>query len=209
MSIRSSIKYILIFFSLLIFTILLFFYRSYAEYEKALYALEHSGIDTSITHFGRSITWYVPGNPYTKKSINMLFNLGEQAEKKGENKRALDAYRTVRSSLFASRSFYTPGKGHIAEAEKRIEHILLKDKVIASKFGKEFIKKAFSIRTGTNIAWTIIMEIGLIGWIGTVIVYILGGGKIRFRHLSLGIVPYGLVVFLVFYSMWIIGMSKA
>jgi hypothetical protein len=206
---RFSIKYILIFFSLLIFTILLFFYRSYAEYEKAYYALERGDVDIAITHFGWSIKWYIPGNPYVKKSIHMLFNLGEQSEERGEDKRALAAYRTVRSSLFASRSFYTPGKSHIAEAEKRIALILLKDKPIASKFGKEFIRKAFRIKTGTHIIWTIIMEIGLIGWVGIVIICILGGGKIRFRHLSFSMIPYGLIIFVVFYSMWIIGMARA
>jgi len=160
-------------------------------------------------HFGRSIKWFLPLNPYVKKSINMLFAIGEKLEREGKNKKALFAYRTVRSSLFACRSFYTPGKVYIETAEKKIENLLLRDKTIANNLGKTFIEKAFNIKTDTNIIWTILMELGLLGWVGTVITYILKNGEIRVYQFSLKIIPYGVIIFLLFYLLWIVGMLKA
>jgi hypothetical protein len=57
-----------------------------------------------------------------------------------------------------------------------------------------------------NIYWTLVLEVGLLGWIGTVIWLILGYDlkKQTSRYLS----KWG-VLFLFFFAVWIVGMMKA
>ena len=61
-------------------------------------------------------------------AVACLWQLGTEAEARGEISLALEAYQTLRSSLYAVRSFYIPYQSWIPKSEARIAPLLAKTK---------------------------------------------------------------------------------
>jgi len=169
----------------------------------------------AITFFDRSMHWYAPFNPYIDKSAESLWEISEQAEQINDERLHLFAIETIKNSFYSSRSFYTPGTEWIKRCDDKIQNIIknkneeifkVKDEIESQdKTDKQVI-----VYNDPDILWTIVLEIGLFGWIGAVLGFI-------FYYLR----PYlktrkyihnywfWILVAAVSYSIWIIGLIKA
>jgi len=206
---------ILSFFLLLVFLKVNIHSRN--EYQRAEAALQNNNLEQAITHFNRAIHWYSPGNKAIKDSIQGLWKIGIQAENNGDYGLALQAFRALRSSLYSARSFYTPYPDWIEKCDDRISTILTRQKYppapdesspTASLMRKKEILKILKTPTEPNVLWSIIVEIGFLGWIVSSIGFIFRvfTGQKGFnpkRAIFWGI----LIIF--FYTFWIVGMLNA
>ena len=188
---------------------------SIKEYEKGEKSFGKGDIEAAIAHYQRSIQWYTPFNTYVSRSAERLWEIGNKAEKKGEDNLALKAYQELRSSLYSVRSFYTPYPEWIERCNDKISSLVAK-KEPYSKANKEKSfgeRKAESLKIlkkdyAPNVFWSILLEIGFIGWIGCAIGFIFRvftgekGFDVR-RALLWG----GLII--IFYALWIVGMMRA
>lgn len=186
--------------------------ENFAEGEK--YFNEKQYIK-AITFFDRSMHWYSPFNPYIDRSAEYLLKICEQAEQTNDERLSLFAIETIRNSFYSSRSFYSPGADWIKRCDDKIRYIINNQNEEILKVKDEFksqdkTNKQVIVYNDPDILWTIVLEIGLFGWIGAVLGFI-------FYYLR----PYlktrkyihnywfWLLVAAVSYSIWIIGLIKA
>lgn len=188
---------------------------SISEFKKAEKAFLEANYEEAITHYERSIHWYTPRNRYVARSIERLWEIGNGAEDSDSDELALRSFRSLRSSLYAVRSFYTPYPEWIERCDDKISSLVAK-KEPYSKADKEKTfkeRKADSLKTlkrdyAPDVFWSIFLEIGFLGWIGCAVGFIFRvfTGEKGFdgrRALLWG----GLIM--AFYALWIIGMMRA
>jgi len=190
------------------------FYGSMNAYHQGETYLKENKIIKAVTFFDRAIRWYTPFNTFVSKSVARLWAIGEEAEQRSDIKLALIAFRTIRRGFYASRSIYQPGSEWIERCGARIDYL---NRVVHS--GKEIpvsseTKKGYTPESqkavSPNIIWTVILEIGFLGWIVSVICFILNISRHKGEHrypISSVIIYTGLTI--VFFTVWIIGMMKA
>ena len=188
---------------------------SIKEYKRGEASFGKGDIEAAIVHYQRSIQWYTPFNTYVSSSAERLWKIGNKAEEKGEDELALKAYQELRSSLYSVRSFYTPYPEWIERCNDKISSLVAK-KEPYSKADREKTfeqRKAESLKIlekdyTPNVFWSILMEVGFIGWISCTIGFIFRvfTGEKGFdgrRALLWG----GLII--IFYALWIVGMMRA
>ncbi len=190
--------------------------QGYREYHKAATARIAGDLPEAITHYQRSIKWYLPGAPYVNRAADELWEVGVEAEKKGDRETALTAFQELRSSFYAARSFYTPGKEWIEKCNQKIAVLMAQWEASSSERKEkasleELRQKHLDILTQKDrpdYFWSVVREVGFFGWVGAVIGFIIQvfqgeKGFVVRRALGWG----GL--FLISYAIWIIGMLKA
>jgi hypothetical protein len=190
------------------------FTGSMKDYLKGRDLLVEAQDVQAVTYFDRAMHWYTPFNPYVERSAEYLWKISEKAEKTGDYILAKIAVESIRSSFYGSRSFYTPGKNWIAKCDERISSIvqnyddkIFSDSSINSKLQSDYV--IATVYNDPDIFWTIILEIGLFGWIGATIGFIhfciskeIKPDTFIFKHwfwISIACICYGL---------WISGMIK-
>jgi hypothetical protein len=89
--------------------------------EKAFAAGDYK---TAISDYETAIHMYTPLSGYVPSSAQRLWEIGQGFENAGEYDWSLIAYRSLRSSFYAVRSFYTPYKDWIERSEKQIDVVL-------------------------------------------------------------------------------------
>ncbi|MFX1297380.1 MAG: hypothetical protein ACFFD2_21310 [Promethearchaeota archaeon] len=168
----------------------------------------------AITFFSRSMHWYTPFNPYIERSAEYLWEISEQSEQINDEKLSLIALETIRDSFYSSRSIYSPGINWIDKSEGEIRNIVNNRKKSMFQRNDGITENNIHVSgieyNDPNIFWTIILEIGMFGWIGSVICFIffsLGvvNKSIRFIHSYW----FWILVAGVNYGLWILGMVKA
>lgn len=164
----------------------------------------------AISFFDRSIHWYAPFNPYVHKSAQRLWEMCAQAEQQGDIQLALIATRTIRRGFLAARSFYTPGRDWIDRCDAKIASLMDQDSKARPLSGAAEVSSPPQATPEPNVFWTLILEVGFIGWIGSVIGFLMlsltGGQTARLK--SMAAIFWGIMV-IIFYAMWIIGMMRA
>lgn len=164
----------------------------------------------AITFFDRSIHWYTPFNPYVHKSAQRLWEICTHAEQQGDIPLALMAARTIRRGFLAARSFYTPGRDWLDRCDAKIPLLMNQGLKGQRLRGAAEISSPPQPSPEPNVLWTLILEVGLIGWIGSAIGFLIlslrGGQTVQLR--SGAAIFWGTMV-IVFYTMWIVGMIRA
>lgn len=168
----------------------------------------------AITFFDRSIHWYTPFNPYVEKSAETLWEMSQDAEAKGDIRLALIAARTIRRGFIAARSFYTPGKDWIKKCDLKIYELLKieqerKDDLAVDDIMDTSVLENPQVK-GPDVMWSIILLVGLLGWIGTAIAFIISGFRDSHKTspVSLSNLKWILLCAL-FFAIWVIGMTMA
>ncbi len=157
----------------------------------------------AITYFDRALHWYAPLNPYVERSAERLWALSEMAEKDGDAELALAALNSLRSGFKAAEGLFSPGRQWIEDCEEQMQRLTRGQKEGGSA---RVVKKAREKgHSPPNVFWTLVLEVGLLGWIGSVFLLVTRDGKSGTRRDLL--VWCGLSVF--FYAIWLIGMMKA
>jgi len=180
---------------------------------KAAVNLAFGRVEQAIIYYDRAMHWYLPGAPHIRRSIEALTSIAEKAEQTGDVELALEAWRTLRSGLLASRSLYTPYPDVIRKCESRIADL------VSHKFGKGpgdagydnamiWQQASFRRYPGPNPFWATVAVLGFMGWVGS-------GFGLAYRAFpgdrGLKIKPavlFGSLI-VIFYALWIIGMMRA
>ncbi len=214
--ITKNILFIIMLFSIVFVSVWIWaFTGAMKDYIKgeALFAEEQ--YIRAITYFDRAMHWYTPFNPYVKRSAECLWEISKKAEKSGDYILARIAIESIRNSYYGSRSFYTPGKKWIIKCEQRISSIIRNhdDKIFLNSSLDSKEQSDYLIATVYNdpdIFWTIVLEIGLFGWIVATIGFI-------YFVVNKGIKPdiyiykhwFWISVVCICYGIWILGMIRA
>jgi len=190
--------------------------QGYREYQRAEVAKAKKDLEAAITHYQRSIKWYLPGAFYVTRAADGLWQIGVEAEGKGDRQMALTAYQELRSSFYAARSFYTPGKEWIEKCNQKIAVLMAQWEAASSESKakaslEELRQKHLAILTQKDrpdYFWSIVLEIGFFGWVGATVGFIMQvfqgeKGFVTKRALGWG------TLFLISYFIWILGMLKA
>jgi hypothetical protein len=174
-------------------------------------AYARGAYNVAITHYERAIKWYTPFSKTVRHAVERLWQLGTEAEDRGDSPLALEAYQTLRSSLYAVQSFYIPYQSWIPKSEERIAPLLAKIKAgeepNADKLAQDTARFAMQLQrhVGPHLEWSILLEIGFLGWIGAtvgLIWYVVDetGNFARRQGLLWG------SLIAVFFALWLIGM---
>ena len=188
------------------------FLGSVQAYHKGETFLEERQYVRAVTFFDRSIHWYTPFNPFVEKSAERLWEIGEQAEKEGDIQLALIAYRTIRNGFYGASHFAIPGKGWIKKSDEKIGALTKKKREEVSKDSTSLKEVLLEEQKNTSpvVLWTIVLEVGFLGWIGSFIGFIMSRMRQKKEddyRASSGFL--WLILTVCFFGLWIIGMIKA
>jgi hypothetical protein len=168
----------------------------------------------AITFFDRSMHWYTPFSPYIERSAEYLWEISIQAEQINDAQLSLIALETIRNSFYSSRSFHSPGMVWLERCEDRIRNLTRdKNEEILGNDDADSENNVYESSmeyNDPNIFWVIVLEIGLFGWIGSVICFIffyLGAENKSDRFIR----SFWLWTLLmgINYAFWILGIIKA
>jgi hypothetical protein len=190
------------------------FYGSMRAYEKGETYLKENQVIRAITFFDRSMRWYTPFNPYVEKSAERIWEIGERGERDGDTKLALIAFRTIRGAFIAASHFKTPGEAWIEKCESRIKTLAGNEVVKeASARDAERSRKVIPKNQKSpppDTFWSVIVGISFLGWVGSVIAFIVLGLRptVESKSFISRITPW-VPLAVLFFVLWIVGMLKA
>ncbi len=99
--------------------------RSARYYSEGEQLFQQEKLLDAVTRFEIAAHAYTPWNPHVIRALERMWEIGQRFEKENEDPDyALIAYRSLRSSIYATRSFYTPNESWIPRCDKRI-HVLV------------------------------------------------------------------------------------
>lgn len=119
--------------------------------------------DDEIMHLGRAARLYAPGNPYSRRAVDKLATIGRD-----DPARALPAWRELRSAILATRSFYTPHRALLDEANARIADLMAdaEGPPHARDRARAWHAARLAQDEAPSVAWTLVALVGLAAWIG-------------------------------------------
>jgi hypothetical protein len=104
--------------------LLLFFagtwWRLQDQFAQGEEAFRRGDFIGAVAGYESAVHMYIPFNGTVEKAAQQLWNIAEASERQGDIKRALIAYRALRSSFYADRWLVTPGMDWIARCDARI-----------------------------------------------------------------------------------------
>jgi tetratricopeptide (TPR) repeat protein len=105
-------------------SLLLFFastwWRMNSQFKQGEIAHGKGDFTGAVAAYESALHMYIPYHPTIEKAARKLWQIGEANEQLGDVKRALIAYRSLRSSFYADRWLITPGKSWIAKCDRKI-----------------------------------------------------------------------------------------
>lgn len=177
--------------------------------------LGQSNRKLAIREYDAAMHFYTPFSPYVRKSTERLWQVGEMFEEEGRPDWARLAYSSIRSSFYAARSFYTPGRDWIARCDEKIAglnvKLLLEDGDIAhSEEDLEKAKILHVLRTDRppSVFWSAAAGVGFSGWVAAALFFAFSGfapgGKLRTRNAL-----YGALLFSSAFTLWVTALLNA
>jgi hypothetical protein len=199
---------------LLFISVMLLMKTIYSAKQEFVYgeqAFTHGEYEVAITHYERAIKWYTPFSKTVQLAVERLWQLGTEAETRGDWRLALEAYQSLRASLYAVQSFYIPYRSWIPKSEERIAPLLTKTKAGTEpqedKLAQDTARFAMQLQrhVGPHVGWSILVEVGFLGWVGAAIglIWYVVDGQGRFAQRQ-GLLWGSLIA--VFFALWLIGM---
>ena len=135
----------------------------------------------AIARWRRTARWYVPLAPHVEGAYDRLEDLAREAEKNDDVETALAAWRGVRSSILATRSFYTPFEDRLDPANQRIAALMAFGENPALDPGKtadqrtQWHYELLSRDESPSPFWAFIALLGLATWLGGGFLFALRG----------------------------------
>ena len=99
-------------------------YRQWRQFNKGEQALAGNDVIAAIAGYESAIHMYTPLSPLVERSAERLWEIARSSEAGGEQERALIAFRSLRSSFYAVRNLYQPGKVWIARSDAKIVELV-------------------------------------------------------------------------------------
>ena len=172
---RSALRIVVL---LVAFVVILYAkvaYNAGQDFALGENAYTHGEYKRAITHYERTIKWYTPLSTAVQRAVERLWQLGTEAEARGEISLALEVYQTLRSSLYAVQSFYIPYQSWIPKSEGRIAPLLAKSQAEEEhnedQLAQDTARFAMQLQrhVGPHLGWSILLEIGFLGWVGATV----------------------------------------
>ncbi len=136
--------------------------------------------EEAVRWWRRAARWYVPLAPHVGRAYDRLRTLAQAAEIKGDTELALSSWRGVRSSIRATRSFYTPYSEHVDEADQHIAALMASVETGASE--GQILKEReaahyqlLKLDQMPSVFWSLFALFGLACWIGAGFAFALRG----------------------------------
>ncbi len=197
---------------ILIFGKVFFMQRDHYLQAEGYFATD---LKLAILEYDAAMHNYTPWSPYIYKSAEKLWQIGELLEKKGQPDLARMAYSSIRSSFYASRSLYTPGKEWIEKCDDKIaslnvDQLIREGTIKPGEAEAEKKKHLFVMRTdrAPDPAGAALLEFGFFGWVASIVFFIIKGfdeeGRIKLRPAL-----YGMGFFICSFAVWVIAALKA
>ena len=188
---------------------------SLEEFRKGEESFARGDFHSALMHYERAVHWHIPGSSSEKRSLERVWEIGQKMEEKGEKEKALEAYWTLRNSLYGVRSFYTPKRNWIERADERIaalwterEPHSAEEKKMPSGERKSHYLQLLKKDWAPKVGWAAAAVAGFFGWVGCILVFIFSfrrtGGRV---HGPRALIWGGGALF--FYLLWILGMVRA
>jgi len=115
---------------------------------------------------GVAARMYAPGNPWSARALTALVDEG-RAHEAADPKRALAAFREVRSAILATRSFYTPNRPLLDEADRAIARLTSAlEGTGAAGDAWHAARLAEAEREAPSVGWSVVALVGLFLWLG-------------------------------------------
>lgn len=184
-------------------------------------ALEHAGealaagdAHEAVALYRRAARWYVPLAPHVGRAYDQLEAIAAQAEQNGDTDLAVAAWRGVRSSIKATRSFFTPQADRLDRANRRIAALMAQVEGPDADPGKsqeqreQWHYELLDRDEAPSVLWSIVALLGFGLWLGGGVLFALRGVSRedalvpRMAATSGILVAVGLVV-------WMLGLYKA
>jgi hypothetical protein len=177
-------------------------------------AYRGGGYKEAITHYERAIKWYTPFSRSVRLAVERLWEIGSAAEDRTDLNLALEAYRSLRSSLYAIRSFYLPFKDWIPRSEAKIASLMARTSHAEGQGAEELQRdttrftRILQRQKTPHMGGTVLVVVGFLGWIGATMGFIWrmcarNGMKVCRQGLLWG------SCITVFFAMWVVGMLLA
>ena len=95
-------------------------FRQWSQYNRGEQALTARDHINAIAGFESAIHMYTPFSPLIERSAKRLWIIGRDMELRGENEKALIAYRALRSAFYSTHGLTRPGMNWIALCDEKI-----------------------------------------------------------------------------------------
>jgi hypothetical protein len=99
-------------------------YRQHVQFEKGEQGVAAGDFLVAVSGYESTIHMYTPLSSLVGRSAQRLWELGELAAQRGDQQRALIAYRALRSSFYSVAGIYSPGQDWIKKCDARIGQML-------------------------------------------------------------------------------------
>jgi hypothetical protein len=133
--------------------------------------------DERIAHLGRAARLYAPGNPYSRRALDELHAMAREQTGSGRHSPyELAAWREIRSAILATRSFYTPRRALLDEANREIAALMAAaDDPSRGTASERVAWHAARLQQddAPSVAWSLVALLGLAAWIGSAAAFFL------------------------------------
>lgn len=156
-------------------------WSSHGEWREGERCLAKSDAPMAIDHFGRAARLYAPGSPWVERSLGRLEEMALGAEAHNDDSLALMAWRELRSSVLATRSFYTPHPAVLERANQHIARLMAATEPPSVAPGAKLAARErwhaarLAQDDAPSVLWSVLALLGLMGWIGAAIGFLLRG----------------------------------
>jgi hypothetical protein len=133
-------------------------------------AREHE--EEAVARWRRAARWYVPGAPHVGAAYDRLEALAQAASVAGERDLSLMAWRAVRSSVLATRSFYLPERARLGRANAEIATLMAASEDPASGPSRDqAARRAWHLGLlerdeSPRVGWAVLALLGFGAWVG-------------------------------------------
>jgi hypothetical protein len=170
----------------------------------------------AIIRYREAALWYLPANPYVRRSIERLLLIGQRAEQAADDRLALYAYRAARSAVLGTRTFFVNDEEGLQRADVGIARVSARIERPAPP-GEEAVPSAererrqlalLAPQQGPDPWLALLAAAGLLLWIGGVVGFALRGLDEHCRVLTVpalwaaGVIVCGLAA-------WVAGLALA
>ena len=99
-------------------------YRQWWQFSKGEEAMTRKDTLAAVAGYSSAIHMYTPFSPLVERAAEKLWEITNNYAEKGDTERALIACRSLRSSFYAVRGLYQPGKDWIARSDAKIAELV-------------------------------------------------------------------------------------
>jgi hypothetical protein len=133
-------------------------------------AMGKGDVPGALLQWRRAARWYAPLAPHVADAYERMEALARAAEEKGDDATALEAWRGIRSSSLATRSFYTPYADRLAVANERIAALMARVEVKLDPKKSEAERRTFHFALlvrdeAPSVPWSLLALAGFGTWV--------------------------------------------